>query len=121
MVRASPDGPARGRAGEDAAAEFLRKAGWTLLARNVLVRGGELDLVVERRGVIGIVEVKARSRDAVISPGEAVDPAKADRVRRAAEMWLSRHGAANLPVRYLLAAVELDDDGRPAAVRIDSL
>ncbi|HPK07179.1 MAG TPA: YraN family protein, partial [Aminivibrio sp.] len=35
----------RGRRGEEIAAAYLAGLGWTILDRNVVFRGGELDLV----------------------------------------------------------------------------
>ncbi|CAG1008514.1 hypothetical protein PHYC_03576 [Phycisphaerales bacterium] len=59
--------PARGRdevwlAGEDAAAEFLKKAGYRLLARNAQTPRGEADIVAESPDgkELVVIEVKAR-------------------------------------------------------------
>ena len=112
------DRAALGRAGEDAAARALRKAGWTLLDRNARVRAGEIDLVAERGGVLGFVEVKARRSRAAGSPEEAVDGRKADRVARAAAEYLARRGLAGARRALLIAAVDLDPAGLPVQVRI---
>ena len=112
------DRRALGAAGEDAAARALGREGWTLLERNARVRAGEIDLVVERKGVLGFVEVKARRPGSPVAPEEAVDARKADRVLAAADEYLSRRGLSGAPRAYLVAAVDLDADGRPVAVRI---
>jgi putative endonuclease len=53
--------------GEDAAAEYLRRAGYTILDRNVRVPMGEADIVARQGGaedgVIVLVEVKTRVVD----------------------------------------------------------
>ena len=66
-----------GRRGEAAAARFLRRRGYKIIARHERLRGGELDLVaVDRDRTLVFVEVKTReSRDAG-HPAEAVDLAK---------------------------------------------
>jgi putative endonuclease len=112
------DRRALGATGEEAAARALARDGWTLLDRNARTRSGEIDLVLERRGVLGFVEVKARRSRAAGSPEEAVDRAKADRVERAAGEYLARKELAGARTAFLVAAVDLDEAGRPLAVRI---
>ena len=58
--------------------------GWRIVARNWTCRGGELDVVAFRDGVLVVCEVKARSGLAFGHPGEAVTPEKVRRVRHAA-------------------------------------
>ena len=115
---AGGDRRALGAAGEEAAARALRREGWTLLERNARVRAGEIDLVVERRGVLGFVEVKARRSRAAGTPEEAVDARKAARVAACAEEYLARRGLADAPRELLVAAVDMDAAGKPLDVRI---
>src|SRR4051794_13247196 len=62
-----------GRYGEDAAAEYLRRRGYEILARNVRTSFGELDLVALDGETVVFVEVKARRSAGGL---EAVDPRK---------------------------------------------
>jgi len=112
------DRRALGAAGEDAAARALEGEGWTLLDRNARTPSGEIDLVLERKGVLGFVEVKARRSRAAGSPEEAVDAPKAARVARAAGEYLARRGLSSARTVLLVAAVDMDPEGRPLAVRI---
>ena len=74
-----------GRQGEDAAARWYQRRGFSVVARNFRTRMGELDLVAARKDLVVVVEVKTRSRDAGFgTPGEAVDRYKQQRVIRAA-------------------------------------
>jgi putative endonuclease len=107
-----------GRAAEAAAARYLAREGWTLLARNVRVGRGELDLIVRRGGVLAFVEVKARRSSACGSPEDAVDGRKRRQVARLAELWLAARpwalrGATD--VRFDVIAV--DATVRPPEVR----
>lgn len=52
-----------GQAGEAIAAEFLRRSGAEIEARNVVLGGGELDLIVRFGGVRVAVEVKSITSD----------------------------------------------------------
>ncbi|MCK6482347.1 MAG: YraN family protein [Planctomycetes bacterium] len=112
------DARSLGRAGEEAAARFLAKEGWTLLERNARTPAGEIDLVLERGGVMGFVEVKARRGRSAGSPEEAVDREKADRVARAAEEYLSRRRLQGARRTLLVAAVDMDPAGNPVLVRV---
>ena len=112
---------AHGRRGEDAerfAAAALRRDGYRILLRNHRTPAGELDIVALRRGVFAFVEVKARRPGgAAGTPEDALTPTKLRRVRRAAEHVLRTRGLPDAPHVLLGAAVDLNTDGRPAAVR----
>jgi Holliday junction resolvase-like predicted endonuclease len=49
-----------GREGEDAAVRLLEESGYIVIARNVRLPGGEIDVIARERDVIAFVEVKAR-------------------------------------------------------------
>lgn len=97
-----------GRSGEDAAAEWYRNAGYTVLDRNWRCDRGELDLVVGCRGVVAFVEVKARSSSRFGTGAEAVDHRKQRRVRAVATAWLRSNGGGWDEIRFDV----VDVDGR---------
>ena len=66
-----------------------RRRAWSILARNWRCRAGELDIVARDGAELVFVEVKTRSSLAFGSPAEAVDRAKAARIRRLALRWLA--------------------------------
>jgi putative endonuclease len=96
---------ALGAAGEDLAAAWYAERGYEPVARNWRCREGELDLIVRRRRLYVVCEVKARSSLAFGSPLEAVTPAKRQRVRRLAARWLEESGVRPAQVRFDVAAV----------------
>jgi putative endonuclease len=51
---------ATGLAAEDAACAALIADGWTILARRLRTKAGEVDAVAEKAGILAIVEVKSR-------------------------------------------------------------
>jgi putative endonuclease len=88
-----------GRLGENAAAAYLRRLGWTIIDRNWRCPEGELDIVAYdgRRHVV--CEVKTRRTTAYGAPLEAITPAKAARLRRLAGRWASDHRVRGSDVR----------------------
>ena len=105
-----------GRRGEDVAARYLASTGLVLLARNWRCGLGELDVVCANGDGLVVVEVKTRSGTGFGTPAEAVDDAKADRVRALADRWRADHGIPPCPTRFDVVAVLLPPDG-PARVR----
>jgi putative endonuclease len=79
----------RGARGEEAAARFLARRGWSLLARNWRGAGGELDVVAARRGVVAVCEVKTRTSAAALV--EPLTAAQRVRIARAAAAFLMLH------------------------------
>jgi putative endonuclease len=107
-----------GRAAEAAAATYLVRDGWTLLARNVRVGRGELDLIVRRGGVLAFVEVKARRSALCGAPEDAVDRRKRRQVARLAELWLAaRPGALRGVSEVRFDVVAVDATVRPPQIR----
>jgi putative endonuclease len=89
-----------GAAGEDRAAEWYRKAGYQVVARNWRCRDGELDLVVSDGRTLVFCEVKARSSTRFGLPAEAVTPSKQRRIRGLAAQFLRDHGRPVPGVRF---------------------
>lgn len=81
-----------GSRGEQAAAGYLVERGYRLLDRNWhsgdREQRGELDLVLRRRGVLVVCEVKTRTGERLAHPSDAVTDEKAARLRRLASLWL---------------------------------
>ena len=78
-----------GRWGEALAADWLRKQGCTVLEANWRCRFGELDLIAQDGTYLCFVEVKLRKSDRFGRAGEFVDRRKQDKLRIAAEQYLS--------------------------------
>ncbi|MFC8225824.1 YraN family protein [Streptomyces sp. NPDC057287] len=110
---------ALGRYGEDLAARLLADAGMIVLERNWRCRAGEIDIVARDGAAVVVCEVKARRAGSFQHPMEAVTPAKADRLRRLAEIWLDRHGGPPPGgVRIDLIGVILPRRGAPVAEHV---
>jgi putative endonuclease len=103
--------PALGRAGEDAAAAFYARNGFTIVERNWRCSGGEIDLILRRGSLIVFCEVKTRSRVDRGLPSEAVDWRKRARLRRLAGRWLSERRPQARDLRFDVIAVEAGSSG----------
>lgn len=95
----------RGAEAESKVVTLLEAEGWSTLARNWRGAGGELDAVVERRGVLRFVEVKLRDLDDPRAD-EAVDSSKRSKLRRAARLWLEGRGEPEREVCFMVALVD---------------
>jgi len=115
-----PARPARslGEAGEEIAAAWLASRGLIILARNLRIGSGELDIVA-REGPLGpsgrvvFIEVKTRSDCGDQRPAEAVDAAKQRRLRSAAAAWLFEMELRGISVRYDVVEVLVPAEGEP--------
>ncbi len=103
--------------GEQLAAAFLQRRGYRLLERNFRVRGGEIDLIAEERGVIVFVEVKTRASQRYGEPAAAVTRRKQERLSRAALAFLVRRGLTDRPARFDVVTVRLAG-GRPPVIEL---
>jgi putative endonuclease len=104
-----------GTRGELLAARYLEAQGLTVLSRNWRCPEGELDLVLTDGHQLVVCEVKTRTSTTYGTPAEAVDDAKAARVRRLARNWQAAHGVPDVQVRHDLLAV-LWPPGEPPQV-----
>jgi len=102
---------ARGRLGEEAALRAYERRGFALLARNWRCELGELDLVVQRRGLVVVCEVKTRSGSAFGGGYEAVTWSKRRKLRNLAQAFIDRNALAWTDLRFDVASVWLGPRG----------
>ncbi len=93
--------------GEEAALHVYERNGYALLARNWRCELGELDLVLRRRDLIVVCEVKARSGASFGGGYESVTWSKRRKVRNLAEAFIERNGLRRARVRFDVASVWL--------------
>lgn len=77
--------------GEAAAADFLRKKKYTIVAVRYHSRFGEIDLIAENKQYLVFVEVKLRKTADFAAAKEYVDRRKQDKIRVTASIYLSQH------------------------------
>lgn len=102
-----------GRLGEQAAAAFLRKNGYKVLARNYGSRWGEIDIVCRHEQSLVFVEVKTRGENAWGTPAAAVTKSKQRRLILTAYAYLKELEDKNIPCRFDVVEVYLNHGETP--------
>ena len=98
---------ALGRRGEDLAHRYLRREGYTIVARNYRLAAGdaEADLIAWDGDTLVIVEVKSRSSGEYGPPERAIGEDKRAHLRRVARAYARKTGTPIERVRFDQVAV----------------
>ena len=99
-MRVTTEAQAFGERGERLAERWLRKRGWRVLERRFRSGRRDIDLIVERRGTVAFVEVKARRGSGYGAPIEAVNWKKQRELVRSAQVWVERFGCPGWSYRF---------------------
>ena len=110
------DRASRGTRGEYAALRVYTRRGFRQLARNWRCSLGELDLVLERRGLLVFCEVKTRAGAAFGGGYEAVTWSKRRKIRQLAEAFLASVAPDHERIRFDVASVWLGRRGADVEV-----
>ncbi len=94
-----------GQRGEAAAARYLKRLGYVIVARSSHIRRGEIDLIAVDGRTVVFVEVKTRVSHDAGHPAEAVDRDKQHRLTRLAMVYLKRHQLLENPARFDVIAI----------------
>ncbi len=112
-----------GPKGEQVAVEYLKANGFSVIARNVRLGRGELDIVARQAGTTHFFEVKTvsceniRSISPTYRPEENVHPRKLKNIASAVESYLSTAGS-DPTWEFGVICVFLDEKSRKAKIRI---
>ena len=100
----------RGSQGEQVAARFLIRKGYTILHRNYRdkISRSEIDLVVRQDDCIVFVEVKTGSAHTFGAPETWVDVRKQRRVARAASHYIHEHDLYGTDCRFDVIGITVD-------------
>jgi putative endonuclease len=102
-----------GRRGEDAAAKFLKRLGYVIVARSHKDSSGEIDLIAVEGRTLVFVEVKTRTSHDAGHPADAVDDQKQRRLTRLALSYMKRHDLLENASRFDVVAVTWPEKGQP--------
>ena len=97
-----------GELGERIAERWLRRRGWRIVQRRFRCGHRDIDLVVERDGIVAFVEVKARKGAEFGGPVQAVNYRKRKQLERSATVWIDRHGQESESYRFDVVGVLLN-------------
>ena len=107
-----PDGRrSLGASGERLAGRYLEEHGYTILARNVRLHGGEIDLIAKQAGCLVFVEVRLRRGAGTGVALESVTPRKQRRLQRLVAEYCAALTEPPENVRVDVVAVALDRAG----------
>ena len=104
--------------GEKLAEDFLKKRGYRIYETNYRCPEGEVDIVARHKDSLVFIEVRSKRSLEFGSPEESITPTKMERLRAVAAHYLQTHN--NLPSlwRIDVAAVEIDQKGKPLRIEI---
>lgn len=118
--REKPKHLVTGEYGEDLAAEYMHRAGYELLGRNIRQGRCEIDIVARDGGEVVFTEVRTRHESKIASPDETIGPQKMRRLIMAAAMWAESNNYDG-PYRIDFAGVTVFDDEPPKIEYIQSI
>ena len=106
-----------GKAGEDAAAKYLRRKGYRPVCRNFTSGKNEIDIIVKTKDTYIFCEVKTRVQEFAEAlpfgrPASAVDHAKQRHLIAAATTFSERHKRENMYYRFDVLEVYLTPSGK---------
>ncbi len=96
--------PEIGKSGEEAAQNYLRRQGFSILERNWKCLLGEMDLICRDHDTIVFVEVKSSLKLGMVSPEYRVGSAKQKKLRSLAAYYL-KHVGTDSSCRFDVIAV----------------
>ena len=95
--------------GESEAAKYLRSKGYIILASGYRSRFGEIDVIASFKKTVVFVEVKTRSSDDFARPLQYVTPAKLQKLKKTAELYLASKNL-DCPARIDVLEILAPDD-----------
>lgn len=116
-----------GLIGEETAAMFLMKQGFTVIDRNYWKKWGEIDIVAKKEGVLRFIEVKTVSCENLANvlktnggyrPEDNIHPEKLKRMSRTIESYLHEKGIGDNPWQIDVVAVFVEEGSKQAKIRM---
>lgn len=109
-----------GRKGEDLAAAWLVRHGFSIICRNWRHGRYEVDLIAGRDDVLHIIEVKTRRSLVYGHPEESVSRKKIEHMMQGAAGWLCRRPGYRR-VQYDVLAINLSEPDTPEIVLFEDV
>lgn len=97
--------------GEKLVHDYLSAQGFTILAKNMRIQAGEIDLIARKQDLIVCVEVKTRTNQQT-DMAELVTTWQQQRIVRAAHHFLAKKRLDNVTCRFDVALVAMTPEPR---------
>lgn len=97
-----------GRRGEQVAAAYLQRLGYTILERNWRCPLGEVDIVARDGDCLVFVEVRAWRPGQYGTPEASITPRKQSKMLEVAQSYLQAAGLDDVDWRIDVVAIEMD-------------
>ncbi len=94
-----------GQRGEQAAADYLKNQGYSMVETNWRCSHGEIDLIARRDATLVFVEVRTRQANNTEWAFESITPAKQKRLQTLAYAYLSEHHLQHIAWRVDIIAI----------------
>jgi putative endonuclease len=100
-----------GKAGEEAAVQYLLQRGYQILQRNYRCRFGEIDLIARDGRTLAFIEVKTRRSQRFGPAASAVTIEKQRHLIKTSQMYMAQMNKAYELCRFDVVAIEMDAHG----------
>jgi putative endonuclease len=97
-----------GKAGEDAAVQYLRRQGYHIVERNYRCRFGEIDLIARDGMTLAFIEVKTRRSQSLGPAAASVTLEKQRHLIKAAQLYLTQTGQTRALCRFDVVTIDLN-------------
>ena len=100
-----------GNLAENLAADFLVQKNYKILIRNFRYQRAEVDIIAEFEDLIVVIEVKARSYNALVEPQEAVTKKKIKAILLCSDFFM-KENQIDKEVRFDIITVVPNESGK---------
>ncbi len=114
-----------GDKGENLACEYLVENGYKIIGRNYRIKFGEIDIICRKKlwtfdRTVHFVEVKTlrQAQGGAFFPEQRVDWKKQQKVKRLAEIWLSKHKYPQ-DIPYQIDVIAVSGDPSSGSGQVD--
>jgi putative endonuclease len=89
--------------------QYLQQHGFTIVAHNYRLQGGEIDIIAMDKSVVAFVEVKMRQQD-YFDLGAVITPSKQRKIIATAKNYIALHEHYDKAYRFDVALLQGTDD-----------
>lgn len=95
-----------GAKAEELACRILAEKGYRILKQNFQIRGGEIDIIAEHKGILVFVEVKARYSHDFGLPIESITQSKVRFLKRSAQFYIHQNHLYEKQARFDVVTID---------------